>query len=47
MSTPYIDATGRRKTAVARIHLKPGSGVITVNNRPFEDYFPTVALQNQ
>lgn len=32
--------TGRRKTAVARVRLKKGSGTITVNDRPFEEYFP-------
>ena len=32
--------TGRRKTAVARVRLRPGSGTITVNRRPFEVYFP-------
>jgi small subunit ribosomal protein S9 len=32
--------TGRRKTSVARIRLAPGSGKITVNNRPLENYFP-------
>lgn len=32
-------ATGKRKTASARVWLKPGSGVITVNKRKFEDYF--------
>jgi small subunit ribosomal protein S9 len=31
--------TGRRKTATARIFLRPGKGQITVNNRPFENYF--------
>lgn len=46
-STPIIAATGRRKTSIARVFLKSGSGIITVNHRPFEDYFPTVALQNQ
>lgn len=35
-----ILATGRRKTAVARVILKPGQGKITVNSKPFEDYFP-------
>jgi small subunit ribosomal protein S9 len=39
-------ATGRRKTAVARVRLVPGTGQITINDRAFEDYFPTVALQN-
>jgi small subunit ribosomal protein S9 len=33
--------TGRRKTSVARVFLRPGKGEITVNNRPFENYFPT------
>jgi len=32
-------ATGRRKTATARVFLRPGKGSITVNNRPFENYF--------
>lgn len=32
--------TGRRKTAVARVRLAPGSGKITINRRPFENYFP-------
>ncbi|MCB9534978.1 MAG: 30S ribosomal protein S9 [Myxococcales bacterium] len=33
-------AVGRRKSAVARIYLRPGTGNITVNNRAFDDYFP-------
>ncbi|MBU0553701.1 30S ribosomal protein S9 [Myxococcota bacterium] len=33
-------AVGRRKAAVARIYLRPGTGQITVNGRSFEDYFP-------
>ena len=32
-------ATGRRKSAVARINLSPGTGKILVNERPFEEYF--------
>ena len=36
---------GRRKTAVARIYLQPGNGTVTVNNRDFKDYFPTLPLQ--
>ncbi|HXG67816.1 MAG TPA: 30S ribosomal protein S9, partial [Blastocatellia bacterium] len=31
--------TGRRKSATARVFIRPGSGVITVNKRAFEDYF--------
>jgi small subunit ribosomal protein S9 len=34
-----IQATGRRKTAVARVFLCPGEGKITVNDRKLEDYF--------
>lgn len=37
--------TGRRKTSVARIFLRPGSGKITVNGRAFENYFPTEATR--
>ncbi|GAA1929077.1 30S ribosomal protein S9 [Microbacterium aoyamense] len=33
-------AVGRRKEAIARVRLVPGSGVITINGRTFEDYFP-------
>ncbi len=33
-------ATGKRKNAIARTWLTPGTGVITVNNRSVEDYFP-------
>jgi small subunit ribosomal protein S9 len=32
--------TGKRKNAIARVLLKPGSGVVTVNGRPLEQYFP-------
>jgi small subunit ribosomal protein S9 len=32
--------TGKRKNAIARVLLKPGTGVITVNGRPLEQYFP-------
>jgi small subunit ribosomal protein S9 len=33
--------TGRRKSSVARVILRPGNGVITVNGRKFEDYIPS------
>ena len=39
-------AVGRRKTAVARVRLTPGTGKIVVNGRAFDDYFKTQALQN-
>ena len=35
--------TGRRKTAVARVFLRPGKGDFTVNGRALENYFPTEA----
>jgi len=38
-------ATGRRRTAVASVRLKAGSGKIEVNSREFNDYFPTQTLQ--
>jgi small subunit ribosomal protein S9 len=44
--TEEFIATGRRKTAVARIRMTAGNGKIDVNGKSFEDYFPTVPLQN-
>ncbi len=41
--TPLV--TGRRKEAVARVQLKPGTGRVIVNGRKLEDYFPRLALQ--
>ena len=35
-----VSATGKRKTAVARVRLMPGTGTITVNGRTLENYFP-------
>ncbi|WP_026897249.1 30S ribosomal protein S9 [Daejeonella oryzae] len=43
MST--TNTSGRRKTAVARIYLTEGSGVITVNGKDYKEYFPTLPLQ--
>ncbi len=39
-------AVGRRKTAVARVRITPGTGKIVVNGRAFDEYFKTQALQN-
>ena len=41
MPKPLIQSTGRRKAAVARVRLRPGTGVVTVNRRPLESYFPS------
>ena len=38
-------ATGRRKTAIARVRMVLGKGQVTVNDRKFEDYFPTTDLR--
>jgi small subunit ribosomal protein S9 len=35
----YYYGTGRRKSAVARVFIKPGSGVIVVNDKPIDQYF--------
>jgi len=37
--------TGRRKTSVARVYLRPGSGKIVVNKRDFDEYFPNQVLK--
>ena len=41
MPKPLIQATGRRKAAVARVRLRDGTGVVTVNKRPIDEYFPS------
>ena len=38
-------ATGRRKSAVARVFLRPGQGKIVINKRSFENYFPSEAAR--
>ena len=43
MATPLTQTTGRRKEAIARARLRPGTGVMTVNGRPFDAYFTTPA----
>jgi small subunit ribosomal protein S9 len=45
MPKPLVQTTGRRKAAVARVRLRPGTGaeetVVTINKRPIADYFPS------
>jgi small subunit ribosomal protein S9 len=41
LSKPLVQSTGRRKAAVARVRLRPGSGAVTVNKRPLDEYFPS------
>ena len=45
MSTT-LNTIGRRKTAVARIWMSEGTGAITINGRSFEEYLPSIELQN-
>lgn len=45
MATIQYYGTGRRKTAVARVYLRPGTGKITVNRRDFDEYFPNRVLK--
>lgn len=40
-----INAIGRRKTSVARVYLKEGTGKITINKKALETYFPSAILQ--
>ena len=46
MSKPLVQSTGRRKRAIARVRLRPGTGTITCNGRPVEAYFPTAMQRN-
>jgi small subunit ribosomal protein S9 len=44
-SVEEFGGTGRRKRAVARVKIQLGQGVITVNRRPLDEYFPRPSLQ--
>jgi small subunit ribosomal protein S9 len=41
-----IHKIGRRKTSIARVYLKSGSGAMTVNAKDYKTYFPTIRHQN-
>ncbi len=45
MEDKYIKATGRRKSAVARVYLIEGTGKITINKQDLTQYFPSAILQ--
>ncbi len=45
-ATATQSSTGRRKTAVARVWVTEGSGEMTINGLSFEEYLPTIELQN-
>ncbi len=42
-----INATGRRKTAVARVYVRKGSGNVSVNGRDYKTYFPVIHVQGK
>jgi small subunit ribosomal protein S9 len=41
MPKPLVQSTGRRKQAIARVRIRPGTGQITVNKRSLDNYFPS------
>ena len=41
----YIWGLGRRKTSVARVRIAPGNGLVMINDRKIEEYFPVDRLQ--
>ncbi|MGH9164341.1 MAG: 30S ribosomal protein S9 [Acidimicrobiales bacterium] len=43
MPKPLLQSTGRRKRAVARVRVRPGTGTVTINKRTIEAYFPSPA----
>jgi len=44
---PWIWGLGRRKSAVARVRIKPGAGGFIVNGRPMDEFFPTIQTRRQ
>ncbi|RJQ14451.1 MAG: 30S ribosomal protein S9 [Nitrospiraceae bacterium] len=40
MAELQYNATGRRKSSIAQVFIKPGTGNITINKKPLNDYFP-------
>jgi len=45
MTKPLVQATGRRKSSIARVRLYEGTGAIKLNGRSLESYFPQPALR--
>ncbi|GJM39143.1 MAG: 30S ribosomal protein S9 [Acidimicrobiales bacterium] len=46
MTTPLVQSTGRRKRSVARVRVHTGTGTVTVNGRPLDEYFPSKTHRN-
>jgi len=47
MAETYWWGTGRRKTSVARVRVRPGTGLIEINSRPMDEYFPRKTHRDQ
>jgi len=47
MAEDFYRGTGRRKSSVARVIIKPGTGTIVINGRTIEDYFPIEIVRQQ
>lgn len=45
MPKPLVQTTGRRKESVARVRFRDGSGRVTLNGKPLETYFPSMAVR--
>jgi small subunit ribosomal protein S9 len=45
-TVPLAQATGRRKRAVARVRIRPGTGQVTINGKDVKAYFPTEAQRS-
>ncbi len=45
MPKPIAQTVGRRKEAVARVRLRDGAGILVLNGRALEDFFPTMAIR--
>jgi small subunit ribosomal protein S9 len=43
MTKPLTQSVGRRKSSVVRVQLRDGTGLMTLNDRPLENYFPNMA----
>jgi len=47
MADEFFRGTGRRKRSIARVMIKPGSGVVSVNGRDAENYFPIEIIRQE
>ena len=43
MAKPLVQTVGRRKSSIARVQLRDGTGLMSLNGRPLENYFPNMA----